>query len=53
MKEEPCMRWSPGGRQSWRRRRDGGSTTPSLAALSSLADNEMAATRVAGTEGQP
>ena len=20
----PCMRWSPGGRQSWRRRRDGG-----------------------------
>jgi hypothetical protein len=24
MKDEPCMRWSPGGRQSWRRRRDGG-----------------------------
>jgi len=24
MNDEPCMRWSPGGRQSWRRRRDGG-----------------------------
>jgi len=24
VKDEPCMRWSPGGRQSWRRRRDGG-----------------------------
>ena len=24
MKDTPCMRWSRGGRQSWRRRRDGG-----------------------------
>jgi hypothetical protein len=24
MSDEPCMRWSPGGAQSWRRRRDGG-----------------------------
>lgn len=24
MKDDACMRWSPGGRQSWRRRRDGG-----------------------------
>jgi hypothetical protein len=24
MSDDPCMRWGPGGRQSWRRRSDGG-----------------------------